>query len=81
MIYLSHVLLIQLIIRQINVFLLSQDKVMEKIHEVTLHTEDIEDSIHVVNSMSECGLSIANDMIQDINRSLLIMSTSQPKRG
>lgn len=54
---------------------------MEKIHEVTLHTEDIEDSIHVVNSMSECGLSIANDMIQDINRSLLIMSTSQPKRG
>ncbi|XP_039129580.1 uncharacterized protein LOC120265689 isoform X2 [Dioscorea cayenensis subsp. rotundata] len=58
-----------------------KDKVMEKIHEVTLHTEDIEDSIHVVNSMSECGLSIANDMIQDINRSLLIMSTSQPKRG
>ncbi|KAM0945594.1 hypothetical protein DsansV1_C10g0104361 [Dioscorea sansibarensis] len=58
-----------------------KDKVMEKIHEVTLHTEDIEDSIHVVNSMSECGLSIANDMIQDINRSLLIMSKSQPKRG
>ncbi|KAH7692718.1 Polyketide synthesis cyclase protein [Dioscorea alata] len=58
-----------------------KDKVMEKMHEVALHTEDIEDSIHVVNSMSECGLSIANDMVQDINRSLLIMSTSQPKRG
>ncbi|KAJ0964270.1 hypothetical protein J5N97_029392 [Dioscorea zingiberensis] len=58
-----------------------KDKVMEKIHEVTLHTEDIEDSIHVLNSMSECGLPIAIDMIQDINRSLRIMSTSQPKKG
>lgn len=50
-------------------------------HEVTLHTEDIEDSICVMRSMAECGLPIADDMIKDINRSLLIMSSSRPKRG
>uniref|UniRef100_A0A0E0EHX5 Uncharacterized protein n=2 Tax=Oryza meridionalis TaxID=40149 RepID=A0A0E0EHX5_9ORYZ len=56
-------------------------KVTEKIHEVTLHTEDIEDSICAVRSMAEFGLPIADDMIKDINKSLKIMSKTQPKRG
>lgn len=50
-------------------------------HEVTFHTEDIEDSICVVRSMTEFGLPIADDMIKDINHSLHTMSSSQPKRG
>ncbi|XP_008810366.2 uncharacterized protein LOC103721802 [Phoenix dactylifera] len=58
-----------------------KDKVVEEIHEVTLQTEDIEDSIYVVRSMTEYGLPIADEMIKDINKSLHIMSTSQPKRG
>lgn len=63
-------------------YLLSvKDKVVEKVHDVTLHTEDTEDSIDVVRSMTQCGLPIADDMIKDINRSLLVMSTSQPKKG
>lgn len=53
----------------------------EKIHEVTLHTEDIEDSICSVRSMAEYGIPIADEMIKDINRSLHIVSASQPKRG
>ncbi|KAG8046495.1 hypothetical protein GUJ93_ZPchr0008g13926 [Zizania palustris] len=56
-------------------------KVAEKIHEVALHTEDIEDSICAVRSMAEFGLPIADDMIKDINKSLQIMSKTQPKRG
>ncbi|KAG1360792.1 hypothetical protein COCNU_09G002550 [Cocos nucifera] len=58
-----------------------KDKVVEEIHEVTLQTEDIEDSICAVRSMTEYGLPIANEMIKDINKSLHIMSTSKPKRG
>ncbi|URD97988.1 hypothetical protein MUK42_28281 [Musa troglodytarum] len=58
-----------------------KDKVGEKIHEVTLHTEDIEDSIGSVRSMAEYGIPIADEMIKDINRSLHIVSASQPKRG
>uniref|UniRef100_A0ACD6A217 Uncharacterized protein n=1 Tax=Avena sativa TaxID=4498 RepID=A0ACD6A217_AVESA len=56
-------------------------KVAEKTREVTLHTEDIEDSICAVRSMAEFGLPIADDMIKDINKSLKIMSKTQPKRG
>ncbi|KAJ6850616.1 uncharacterized protein M6B38_263840 [Iris pallida] len=58
-----------------------KDKVVEKVYEVTLHTEDIEDSICVVKSMTECGIPITDNMIKDISKSLHIMSTSQPKRG
>nr|ACF22780.1 hypothetical protein-3 [Brachypodium distachyon] len=60
---------------------LHQGKVAEKTREVTLHTEDIEDSICAVRSMAEFGLPIADDMIKDINRSLMMMSKTQPKRG
>ncbi|XP_062196711.1 uncharacterized protein LOC133899687 [Phragmites australis] len=56
-------------------------KVVEKTHEVTLHTEDMEDSICAVRSMAEFGLPLADDMIKDINKSLQIMSKAQPKRG
>lgn len=31
--------------------------------------------------MKECGFPIADEMIRDIKKSLLIMSTKQPKRG
>lgn len=58
-----------------------RNKVAEKANEVALHTEDIEDSIYAVRSMTECGFPIADDMIKDINKSLRIMSSSQPKRG
>ncbi|KAG0476072.1 hypothetical protein HPP92_012913 [Vanilla planifolia] len=58
-----------------------RDKIAEKVHEVTLHTEDVEDSIDVVRSMKDFGHFLAEDMISDINKSLLIMSKSQPKKG
>ncbi|KAK8517097.1 hypothetical protein V6N13_092383 [Hibiscus sabdariffa] len=57
------------------------DHVVEKSHEVTLHTEDLEDSITMVRSMKECGFPIADEMIKDIKSSLTLMSTKQPKRG
>ncbi|GAU31278.1 hypothetical protein TSUD_39580 [Trifolium subterraneum] len=52
--------------------------IVEKVHETTLHTEDLEDSITAVRSMKECGFSIVDEMIGDINKSLEIMKT---KRG
>ncbi|XP_064971258.1 uncharacterized protein LOC135616001 isoform X3 [Musa acuminata AAA Group] len=57
-----------------------KDRVGEKIHEVTLHTEDIEDSICSVRSMTEYGTPIVEEMVKDLNKSLLVMSASQPKR-
>ncbi|OVA09406.1 Uncharacterized protein family UPF0402 [Macleaya cordata] len=57
------------------------DKVVDRSHETTLHTEDLEDSIIMVRSMKQCGLSIADEMVKEINKSLMIMSTSQPRRG
>ncbi|KAI4351475.1 hypothetical protein L6164_005842 [Bauhinia variegata] len=55
--------------------------VVEKSHETTLHTEDLEDSITMVRSMKECGFTIAQEMIGDIKKSLLSLSAKQPKRG
>lgn len=54
--------------------------IVEKVHETTLHTEDLADSITAVRSMKECGFSIVDEMIVDINKSLEIMKTKQPKR-
>lgn len=62
-------------------WLAHQGKVTEKTREITLHTEDIEDSICAVRSMAEFGLPIADDMIKDINKSLKIMSKTQRKKG
>lgn len=58
-----------------------KNNVMEKSRDMTLHTEDLEDSITMLRSMRECGFPIADEMIKDINKSLAIMSTKQPKRG
>ncbi|XP_042472332.1 uncharacterized protein LOC122054990 [Zingiber officinale] len=58
-----------------------KDKVDGKIREVTLHTEDLKDSVCSVESIKEFGIPIVEEMIKDINKSLLILSTSQPKRG
>ncbi|XP_052199426.1 uncharacterized protein LOC127806276 [Diospyros lotus] len=59
----------------------TKNNVVEKAQEMTLHTEDLEDSITVVRSMKECGYPIADEMIQDITKSLAIMSTKHPKKG
>ncbi|KAF5207065.1 Mef2bnb-like protein [Thalictrum thalictroides] len=58
-----------------------QDRIADRSREATLHTQDSEESIIMVDSMKHCGLSIADDMLNDIKKSLLLMSTSQPKRG
>ncbi|MBA0811396.1 hypothetical protein Gohar_003297 [Gossypium harknessii] len=58
-----------------------RNHVVEKSHEATLHTQDLEDSITTVRSMKECGFPIADEMIKDIKSSLMLMSSKQPKRG
>ncbi|KAJ4974552.1 hypothetical protein NE237_007726 [Protea cynaroides] len=58
-----------------------KDKVGEKCRETALHTDDLEDSITMLKSMKECGLPLTNEMVRDIKKSLLIMSSSQPQRG
>lgn len=58
-----------------------KNNIVEKSHETSLHTEDLEDSITMLSSMKECGFPIAEEMIRDIKNSLSIMSTRQPKRG
>lgn len=58
-----------------------KNSVTEKSRELTLHTEDLEDSITSVGSMKECGFPIADEMIKDITKSLSIMSSKQAKSG
>ena len=58
-----------------------KNNVNEKSHDTSLHTEDLEDSVSMVRSMKECGFPIADEMIGDIKKSLVTMSTKQPKRG
>lgn len=58
-----------------------KNSVVDKSHESTLHTQDSEDSITMLRSMKECGFPIADEMIRDINKSLAIMATKQPRRG
>lgn len=58
-----------------------KSKVVEKAHETTLHTEDLEDSILMARSMKECGFPIADGMIKDIRHSLSIVSARQEKKG
>ncbi|KAF7820176.1 BLOC-1-related complex subunit 8-like protein isoform X3 [Senna tora] len=54
---------------------------VQKSHETRLHTQDLEDSITMVRSMKECGFPIVEEMIGDIRRSLVTMSTRKTKRG
>jgi hypothetical protein len=58
-----------------------KNNVVDKSREMTLHAEDSEDSISMVRSMKECGFPIADEMIRDIKKSLVIMSAKQPRRG
>lgn len=58
-----------------------KNTVREKSQELSLHTEDLEDSIAVTRSMKQCGFPIIDEMIADINTSLTILSTKQPVRG
>ncbi|XP_076919908.1 uncharacterized protein LOC143580875 [Bidens hawaiensis] len=58
-----------------------KNSIVAKSHEISLHTEDSEDSITMLRSMKECGFPIVDDMVKDITKSLAIMSSKQPKKG
>lgn len=58
-----------------------RNNVVDKSRETNLHAEDSEDSITMVRSMKECGFPIADEMIRDIKKSLLVMSKKQPRKG
>lgn len=58
-----------------------RNNIVAKSREISLHTEDSEDSISMVRSMKECGFPIVDDMLKDITKSLAIMSSKQPKKG
>lgn len=58
-----------------------RNKISDASHETTLHTEDSEDSIDMVRSMRECGSPIVDEMIRDIKKTLVVMSSKQPRRG
>ncbi|KAL2892713.1 BLOC-1-related complex subunit 8-like protein [Bienertia sinuspersici] len=58
-----------------------KNNISEKSHEVSLHTEDLDDSIAMTRTMKECGSPVIDDMIRDIKASLTIMATKQPVRG
>ncbi|RDX95502.1 hypothetical protein CR513_21958, partial [Mucuna pruriens] len=58
-----------------------KNNVVDESHETTLHAQDLEDSVATVRSMKECGFTIADEMIQDIKKSLLTLTTKQPKGG
>lgn len=54
-------------------------RITEKSHEITMYTEDSEDSITMIRSMKECGFPIADEMIRDISNTLAGISSKQPK--
>lgn len=58
-----------------------RNNIVQRSRETSLHNEDSEDSIAMVSSMKECGFPIADEMIRDIKKSLVVMSTKQPRRG
>lgn len=58
-----------------------RNNVVGKSREMSLHTEDSEDSITTVRSMKECGFPIVDDMIKDITKSIATISSKQPKKG
>ncbi|TKY53475.1 hypothetical protein E2542_SST25008 [Spatholobus suberectus] len=58
-----------------------KNNVIDKSHETTLHTEDLEDCVAMVRSMKECGFPIADEMIGDIKKSLVTMTAKQPEGG
>ncbi|KAL8224124.1 hypothetical protein R6Q57_019599 [Mikania cordata] len=56
-----------------------QNNIVTKTREISLHTEDSEDSITTVRSMADCGFPVVDNMIKDITKSLAIMR--QPRKG
>lgn len=58
-----------------------RNNVVDKSRETTLHTEDSEDSLTMLRSMKEFGFPIADEMIRDIKKSLLVMTKKQPRKG
>ncbi|KAL4575237.1 hypothetical protein LXL04_022079 [Taraxacum kok-saghyz] len=58
-----------------------KNTITTKSREMSLHTEDSEDSITMLRSMKECGIPIVDDMIKDVTKSLAIMSSKQAKKG
>ncbi|XP_045789992.1 uncharacterized protein LOC123884817 [Trifolium pratense] len=53
--------------------------VIDKSHETSLHTQDLEDSVTMVKSMKECGFPIVDEMIGDIKKTLATISSKKPK--
>lgn len=58
-----------------------KNNVIQNSRETTLHTQDLEDSITMVKSMKECGFPIVDEMIGDIKKTMVIMTSKLPKRG
>lgn len=56
-----------------------KNNVIDKSRETTLHKQDLEDSVEMVRSMKESGFPIAAEMIGDIKKSLVAMTTKQTK--
>lgn len=54
--------------------------ISDKSRETTLHTEDLEDSVTMVRSMKDCGFPIADEMIVDIKKSLITITSKKPNR-
>ncbi|WVY98169.1 hypothetical protein V8G54_030320 [Vigna mungo] len=54
--------------------------VSDKSRETTLHTEDLEDSVTMVRSMKDCGFPIADEMIVDIKKSLITITSKKANR-
>lgn len=52
-----------------------------KSHDLSLQTEDSDESVTMVRSMKECGFPIIDEMINDITKSLAIMSTKELRKG
>ncbi|KAG9445733.1 hypothetical protein H6P81_011861 [Aristolochia fimbriata] len=59
----------------------TKGKIVQNSHEITLETEDLEDSIDMVMSMKECGFTIIDDMNKNIKKTLHAISSSLPKKG
>lgn len=53
----------------------------DMLHQITLQTEDLEDSIHMLGSIKEYGSPIADEMIAEIKKTLELTSNKEPIRG
>ncbi|KAK9742668.1 hypothetical protein RND81_03G190000 [Saponaria officinalis] len=58
-----------------------KNNLTEMSNDMSLHTEDIEDSIAMTKTMKDCGFPIIDEMIRDIKMSLTMTSSKHPIRG